>query len=366
MTTWRGIMMAGMLAFLVTMVPWSEFAQSDDKNRKLQLLIKRVSVLEQQMQTVNKQLVAFGDLQASANDIISALQRGAVQTGSDIRTLNDGLRRIQSSQALALDSFVSINTDTINGLVGPHIIFTGANVHIRDGSGVTGCTIVVEGGAPPHPNMGLGNLVVGYNEESLPGSSDRSGSHNIIVGQEHDFTDFGGFVAGQRNKISGTCATVSGGTGNVASSRNSSVSGGVNNTASGGQASVSGGEHNTAGPGFASSVSGGKGNAASGIDSSVSGGANNTASGDQASVSGGGSLRPSDGNVASRALSSVSGGVANTASGVQSSVSGGSTNTARGDGSHVSGGFFNSANGFNSSILGGQGHIENSDFHTSP
>ncbi len=133
--------------------------------------------------------------------------------------------------------FVTIETGPINGLAGPHMIITGANIHIRDGSGTTA-----------GPNSGLGNLVVGYNEPSSPlPSGARGGTHNLIIGPQHTFTSFGGLVAGRSNTISGTYASVSGGRDNTASDSASSVSGGKGNEASGGFASVSGGLGRTAG-----------------------------------------------------------------------------------------------------------------------
>ena len=164
-----------------------------------------------------------------------------------------------------------------------------ANLQIVNGSGATDGLV-----------DGLGNLIVGYNELRGAGD-DRSGSHNLVVGKEHNFSSFGGLVAGFSNTVSGNL---------------SSVSGGRFNTASGDY----------------SWVSGGTGNQASGLVSSVSGGLFNTASGPFSSVSGGGY------NTASQSISSVSGGRYNIASGTYSSVSGGQSNTASGDRSSVSGG----------------------------
>jgi hypothetical protein len=144
---------------------------------------------------------------------------------------------------------------------GNNVIFEGCNIHIRSGGGATDATV-----------NGLGNLIVGYNEESPPGGTEnRTGSHNLVVGLEHSYSSFGGLVAGRNNTVSGPNAT---------------VSGGRFNTASGTRASVSAGQFNTA-SGIHSSVSGGEGNTASNSGASVSGGEGNEASGDVASVSGG-------------------------------------------------------------------------------
>jgi hypothetical protein len=198
---------------------------------------------------------------------------------------------------------------------GTDVIFEGCNVHIRSGAGATDAAV-----------NGLGNLIVGYNEDGPPGFEVdvRTGSHNLVVGRFHTYSSFGGFVAGRNNAVSGPSASVSGGQDNTASGPYASVSGGLNNTASSIRASVSGGENNTA-SGFSASVSGGDGNTASGSLSSVSGGAANEANGFRASISGGQS------NTASGQGASVSGGGGNTASGTLSSVSGGGTRFVSGE-----------------------------------
>ncbi|MCP4138528.1 MAG: hypothetical protein GY754_46650 [bacterium] len=127
----------------------------------------------------------------------------------------------------------------------PTIRFSGVNVQIVSGSGSTGGDI-----------NGLGNLIVGYNEERSSGS-EKPGSHNIIVGPEHNYTSFGGFVVGYHNTISDRFASVSGGNRNTASGQRSSVSGGNENTARGDFSSVSGGHGNTV-SGLYSSVTGGQ------------------------------------------------------------------------------------------------------------
>ena len=122
------------------------------------------------------------------------------------------------------------------------IFITGANLHIVNGLGQTGCG--PEGEPIPDCPNGMGNLIVSYNESRVPifGEEDiRTGSHNVVVGSAHNFSRFGGLVVGFLNTISGDFASVSGGIGNTASGQRSSVSGGQNNIASGDGSSVSGG-----------------------------------------------------------------------------------------------------------------------------
>jgi trimeric autotransporter adhesin len=248
-------------------------------------------------------------------------------------TLQNQLAMVQSNKALGLGPFVSVVSGLVDGVNGPHIYFTGANIHIVSGSGMTNDNL-----AP----TGLGNLIIGYDEDpALFGRSplntgDRGGSHNLVIGSGHRFTKaaFGGLLAGELNTISNLAASVSGGLGNIASGGFASVSGGASNTASDGNGisfgatapSVSGGLNNTAGGPFAS-VSGGENNTASGGGASVSGGLNNTATG---------KFNPADGTFVQ--APSVSGGQNNTASGAGANVTGGTQNTAAGIGTVVIGG----------------------------
>lgn len=113
---------------------------------------------------------------------------------------------------------------------GKTITLTGANFQVVNGSGSTDGT----------PN-GLGNIIIGYNELRLSSANYRGGSHNLVVGPQHNYSSFGGIVVGFHNTISGTFASVSGGFLNEASGTFASVSGGQYNIASGDYASVSGG-----------------------------------------------------------------------------------------------------------------------------
>jgi hypothetical protein len=225
-------------------------------------------------------LLGIPAVQAQTDPIEQALQ--ALQSQVEVLTmaLEDAQQTIQTlqQQVEQLTQFVRIEEGDLNGMKGPHLIIEGANLHIRSGSGATD-----EDGNL----IGLGNVVIGYNELPLtlkPG--DRDGSHNLIIGREHRYQNFGGLVAGFNNTISGPEASVSGGAFNTASGRVASVSGGRINEALGFGASVSGGLDNVASGGDAS-IGGGQGNEASGFAASISGGFQNTAQAFTANVSGG-------------------------------------------------------------------------------
>jgi hypothetical protein len=241
-------------------------------------------------------LAQTGDGSASTdnsgvNAEIAELRSALAESETDLAAAQAAIGQLQEALAAvqAKLEHVHVADGEINGLAGPHLIFEGCNVHVRSGSGHT---------YVPEPS-GLGNLIVGYNENSDAGG--RNGAHNVIVGLNHTYTGSGGLVAGRSNTIEGNGSSVLGGIGNAARGWYSTCSGGGGNEATG----------------FHSSVCGGGGNEATGSYSTVCGGLENVASSYMAVVSGGYS------NEAAGDYSSVSGGTLNGAFGIHSSVSGG-------------------------------------------
>src|SRR5262249_31386682 len=224
----------------------------------METLQKRLDALEQQTEQLNRHLRRWRRM-AYGLGILGVFALPLASVKAEVgATLEQRVEQLEYKLA-----HVTSGPDDIT--------ISGANLHIVNGLGATNTV------------NGLGNLIVGYQEHRLPPATNiRTGSHNVIVGRQHNYSSFGGLVVAQFNEISGPWASVSAGIGNMASGVNSSVSGGVMNRAIGDQSSVSGGIGNTA-SGLSSSVSGGAGNTASGTDSSVSGGENNTASGTFAS-----------------------------------------------------------------------------------
>jgi hypothetical protein len=200
------------------------------------------------------------------NSFTAGTTARALEVNQNFQALVNEINALLARVA-ALEAKLEAVTDN-----GTDLVITDRNVHIRSGSGATDGAV-----------NGMGNLIIGYNEDN---GDTRTGSHNLVIGPNHTYTSFGGLVAGLNNNITGTYSSVSGGYLNTASGSYSSVSGGANNTASGNVSSVRGGENNTA-PNRYSSVSGGGSNTASGWYSSVSGGSTNTASGNVSSILGG-------------------------------------------------------------------------------
>jgi hypothetical protein len=94
------------------------------------------------------------------------------------------------------------------------LVITGANLRLLNGLGSTETT------------NGLGNLLVGYPEPRDSGETQQTGSHNVVVGKQHQFSSFGGLVVGLQNEIRGAFASVSGGVRNTAAGEHAAISGG--------------------------------------------------------------------------------------------------------------------------------------------
>jgi len=203
----------------------------------LKSLAKAVAALQKK---VNAQATTI----ASQNATISALQ---TTVAGHTTTLTS------AAPLLAIAPYVSLNAGAINGVKGPNIVFTGANVQIKSATSESDAS-------------GTGNLIVGWDDNPSPAPNGyRSGSNNLVCGDWNAFTSCGGFVAGSNNAVSSTYASVGGGSANIASGHEASVSGGWGNVASGNFASVSGGGLGTA-SGFSASISGGHGITASTTD----------------------------------------------------------------------------------------------------
>ena len=210
---------------------------------------------------------------------VTALQ----QTVAKLQTTVTGqATQITNLQNSIIPLLTVVNVDPAHSLVQ----FRGVNVQIVNGQGNTQTT------------NGVGNLIIGYNEDdgnargtctvsgpvssfeefctAAGGTFTRSlnGSHNLVVGLANGYSSYGGIVVGNENLISAAFANVSAGIDNTASGGFSSVLGGEGNTASGDSSTVSGGFGNTASSGHGS-VSGGQ-SIVEGTASGWAAGGNNT------------------------------------------------------------------------------------------
>lgn len=228
---------------------------------------------------------------------------------------------------------------------GTDFIFEGCNVHVRNGMGST-----------PTTNQ-YGNMIIGYDKNEV---ATRSGSHNIVVGDLHEYTSYGGIVSGNNNTLSGPNSTILSSVESATFSSSGSVisaNKGVANTVG----VILGGTRNYVDVGGNYGVAiGGMENGVTNRGGVVAGGNYNVASGGNALVCGGSE------NNAKGSAATVCGGSGNVSSGMDSSISGGSHNTATGRASAVSGGWSNSADGDYASILGGNANVVTTTYGTSP
>lgn len=250
-TLFRRAVMAGLLAStLLTALPSITLADGDGNKGKHSLIqqpygLKNKSPFATTFVTMATVQAAIDALEATTMDLKAQVDRLTIantKLTEDYMKLNNALGTAQTDVSAikvsveALDKktadiipdlgkYLKVDTTNVfNGVAGPHILFTGVNVHVRSGSGAT------NNNSAPH--TGLGNLIIGYNENTTPTPTlPRAGSHNLVGGSMNAFSSVGGMVFGLQNTISGQYASVLGGNGNTAAGSNSTVYGGLNNMA---------------------------------------------------------------------------------------------------------------------------------------
>ena len=208
--------------------------------KKVTAQAKAISLLKSDL-TAAKQTIT-----AQAATIASQSQRIATL---DVTVAGHTTTLTAVAPLLALAPYVSLHAETMNGVKGPNIVLQGCNLHVRSSSA-------------ENDTSGLGNLIVGWDDDLVsPPPGYRSGSNNLVCGNYNSFYRFGCFLAGEYNIANNILASAYGGLQNTAGGVMSVVAG-HNNRANGVYSSISGGENNTA-SGWASSVSGGGGNSVS-------------------------------------------------------------------------------------------------------
>ncbi len=293
-------------------------------------------------------------------DRIKKLERTILKLQDQLASASRSITKLNNSNVMDLNQYLTV--DSASDPRGPVVLFKGVNLQVVNGSGTTDGSV-----------NGLGNIIIGYDEENRIvkricsegnydsqsdcedsgytwSNSHKSGSHYLVIGKGNNYSQYAGMVVGLYNSSNRKYASVSGGMNNNAAGEYSSVSGGRWNLASGYISAISGGQNNIASASL-TSITAGINNLANKSYASVHGGHSNQATNHFATVSGGTK------NIASGWYSNVSGGIFNTASGHYSTVSGG------GDGTETGG---NDASGTYSSILGGSGENSPSNSQTIP
>jgi|GEM_PF-2723524 len=164
------------------------------------------------------------------------------------------------------------------------LLIKGVNLQIVNGEGDTAT------------QNGLGNLVIGYNKSSKKPAKNRKGSHNLIIGDHHEYSSYGGVATGHENKILAPHVNILGGSQNIAFKKFSSIVGGRENHTKGELSSIIGGFKNRT-FGHTTSVLGGQENKAKGSYSCILAGLSNNTEGNFASIFGGTANKTIDDNV---------------------------------------------------------------------
>ena len=174
---------------------------------------------------------------------ISALQQRLSKDESAINSLQallSGVTRSRDGSALVITG-----NGAGAGSALKTVLFKGVNVQVVNGTGIETRL------------NGLGNLIIGYADNT--GGGPRTGSHNLITGDNGVWTSYGGLLAGDFNQIKGPFAAIPGGRSSTASGFDSTIAGGAGNLATGFAATANGGIANTV-SGFYATASGGSSN----------------------------------------------------------------------------------------------------------
>jgi hypothetical protein len=210
----------------------ARIAQQADKLTELQ---NRAAGQADQIAALGQSTAAYTDTQISHEAAVREAGDASTLTAAKTYADQKNGETLAAAQTYAQDQVAPVADKLVHvSRSGNDLFITGANLHICNGLGNTETT------------NGLGNLVIGYNETRGDGD-DRTGSHNLVVGQQQNFSSFGGFVAGLDNNILGPYASVTGGTGNTATGRGSWIGGGQDNTANAPSDAVSGGQNSAVG-----------------------------------------------------------------------------------------------------------------------
>jgi hypothetical protein len=224
---------AGAAGFVVTRSMWNGMTQTVKSKAAATTLNSKVTNLQSADATLRKdlselqgQVVALqaanpgtgdqGDAQVAldghVNELIAGnatVKRAAEDAGLAIARLDSVETSITGLKTFDKNLHVTFSDKTEKGLAGPHVIFEGVNVHIRNGVNTWA-------------SNGLGNLILGYDDQRFSVRGDwksafetpsRTGSHTLVVGPGHSWEGGFGIISGSHNYIgpAGSWANVSGG-----------------------------------------------------------------------------------------------------------------------------------------------------------
>ena len=156
----------------------------------LKSLAKAVKALQKTEKSQAAAITSLKNTVASQASKITSLQGSVGSLTNQLAGFTTAITDLQNTlkgdaDVLALEPYVKVyRTTTLNGVSGPNIVLKGCNLQIKSTTGES-------------DTSGLGNLIVGWNDEpggSLP-SPFRTGSNNLVCGDENNFTGSGGLLA---------------------------------------------------------------------------------------------------------------------------------------------------------------------------
>jgi hypothetical protein len=196
---------------------------------------QRLANLEAAVSALTQTVANLQAANAAQATSIANLQTALTKEAADRKTYADaaGTSALNGAKAYS-DSLTAPLADKLTHFSrnGNEIFITGANLNIRNGTGYTYQQI-----------NGLGNLIIGYNELRTGANTvnTRSGSHNLILGFNQNYSQAGALMLGAANSSTGHFASVLGGTGNISGGLYAVVVGGYDNQATGNWSTVLGG-----------------------------------------------------------------------------------------------------------------------------
>ena len=150
--------------------------------------------------------VVVGGYGNAADNTLASLFGGDAMTSLAYKdTLVGGLDGVNlENRIVALETGLVDDLDGLLFVDNGDVVVQGANLIVRNGLGSS------------DQIDGTGNLIIGYDADD--GSDDKSGSHNLVLGDMHSYTSWGGAVLGYDSLVAGPNASVLGGTGNLVTS----------------------------------------------------------------------------------------------------------------------------------------------------
>lgn len=197
--------------------------QSDDLVTRLAAQEAAIEALQAEVAALRAELSLRETVDAHSSDVTALQEADAAAAATDAdhgERLADAEARLEALEAADVDvderasalEEVSDDVALIVGMMAPlhnyvlvdtanhHVKFTGANVYVQSGSGATDGAV-----------NGLGNLIVGYDEANTWKTSDKSGSHNLIIGTGNNYSSWGSAIFGTENESTAPVSAVLGG-----------------------------------------------------------------------------------------------------------------------------------------------------------